>query len=471
MTFPLRPSHAGAEGEAPDGSQSPLSPLVYAASVGAGVRIGVDLMAPWRRPAPDNGDGPLPSIPIAERVADQSGPTTCPRSAEQTPPDAQPWMRAAFVEAVHRWSILPMDQSVVDAERGVSRHSVAATLPSGTMRAEVVGDALRLARQASHGLTGLLRALARHPEPVPDPLLDALRHLTEGYSTLAAEVKGPDRELAAVLDGWRQLSRRSDAAWRPASPEEVPRTPFSSTRSSMIDPRQVQARVLALSTDPSVAEISVIEGPGDVVHIRVPAFGREVDLDVVARLTARLVDQKTGNAKGHALLTWVDGQQTGTPVFEATVPLCGLDIEDVRADVFDAHSDVPPAPNDSNEAMQDARSAVVFLAEWRRLACLAELGNPTIDPVRTVRDLTVRLRPRGAAATIPIFAGGPSPADLDTLADLGARRLLERIRRAQGTGLLALTGGAAGLLVAELAAIHLGSKPARDGRPGSNIVP
>lgn len=471
MEFQLPPSHPGAEGEAPSGSPSPLSPLVHPADVGAGVRIGVDLMAPWRRPAPNNAAGPLPGIPIADGAAGRSEATTCPRSTERTPPDAQPWMRAAFVEAVHRWSILPMDQSVVDAERGVSRQSAAATLPSGTMRAEVVGDALRLARRASHGLIGLLRALARHPEPVPDPLLDALRRLTEGYATLATEVKGPDRELAAVLDGWRRLSQRSDAARRPSSPEEVRRTPFSSTRSSMLDPRQVQARVLALSTDPSVAEISVIEGPGDAVHIRVPAFGREVDLDVAARLTARLVDQRTGNAKGHALLTWVDGQRTGTPAFEATVPLCGLNVEDVRADVFDAHSDVPPAPNDSNEAMQDARSAVVFLAEWRRLACLAELGNPAIDPVRIVRDLTVHLRPRGAAAAIPIFAGGPSPADLDTLADLGARRLLEKIRRAQGTGLLALTGGAAGLLVAELAATHLNPKPGRDGRPGSNGIP
>ena len=127
---------------------------------------------------------------------------------------------------------------------------------------------------------------------------------------------------------------------------------------------------------------------------------------------------------------------------------------DVRADVTDARSELAPAADDADEGLCEARRAVVFLAEWRRLVGLAQLGVTT-PAARQLRRLAARLQPSRSRAEIPLFTGGPSSAELEALADLGDEELGHRLRgdAPLAEGLWALTAGPASLLVAELAAL------------------
>jgi hypothetical protein len=442
--------------------------LVYNAHLGAGVHVAVDLMSSdqWQAisfPAGSDASGPLLKGLIGDDVADQM------RVVVVDPARATPWLRIAFVDALDRWLQAPLEQSLVDAERGVSRGCAARTLPAGQARALLVGDALRLARRASHGFVTFLRGLARHSRPIPNSLVLACGRLVDGYKDLRGEVAGPDRELTAVIRAWRRCSSRLEEAGRATSDSPcpaatpwalpVPHQPVQSA--GAIDPRQVRARVFALAADPPVAEVmmQVPERAGsDSVVVRAPAFGHAVDLDIRPRLVARLVDRRSATPRGHALLSLVNGRPHAGdgPYFEATVPLCGLSASDVRVDVFDALSEVPPAGTDSDRGLQEARRAVVFLAEWRRLAALAQLPAVVAAPARRLRDLATRLQPRGGGADDPMFAGGLSAADLVGLSELGDRRLLSRLRGAGGpaAGLPAVTAGSARLLVAEMAAAH-----------------
>jgi hypothetical protein len=223
----------------------------------------------------------------------------------------------------------------------------------------------------------------------------------------------------------------------------------------MIDPRQVGARVLALSADPASPEVTVQQDE-DAVVVRVPAFGPAVDRDLASRLLVRLVDRRTAEARAHAVLRAAG--RADRPWFEATLPLCGQEVSDVRADVVDALSDLDPAADDRDSGLQDARRAVVFLAEWRRLVGVAQLGVVAAAPARRLRELAARLQPNRARVEDPLFRGGPSRAELDALADLGDDELVRRLRGdgPTGAGLRALTSGAAGLLVAEVVALLAG---------------
>jgi hypothetical protein len=217
--------------------------------------------------------------------------------------------------------------------------------------------------------------------------------------------------------------------------------------------------VLALSSDPASPEVTLSTADvADSVLVRVPAFGSTIDPDLASRLLVRLVDRRTAEPKGHALLRASDPEPGDVACFEATVPLWGMDVADVRADVADALSDVPPAADDADEELCEARRAVVFLAEWRRLAGLAQLGATTAAPARHLRRLVDRLQPSRAPADAPLFTGGPSCAELESLADLGDDELLRRLRGDGpiGEGLRALTAGPAALLAAEVAALLLG---------------
>jgi hypothetical protein len=227
-------------------------------------------------------------------------------------------------------------------------------------------------------------------------------------------------------------------------------------QASAIDPRQVRARVFALARDPVSAEVTVQDAGSDSVLVRAPAFGRAVDPDVRARLAVRLVESRSATSRGHALLSLVDRQSDPDegPYFEATVPLCGLSVSDVRADVFDALSDVPLAGTDSDAVLQEARRAVVFLAEWRRLAALAQLPGGGAAAAARLRVLAAWLRQHGRAIDDPVFAGGPSAAALGVLAELDEGELLNRLRGGgdPAANLSSVTGGSARLLVAEMAA-------------------
>ncbi len=416
---------------------SSAGPLVHRADLGGGVRIDVDLLTPgqWRTVsfgAVDDASGPLLRALLGEGdLSAASG-----QRLAVDPAGAAPWLRVAVVDALDRWLHTPLDQSVVDAERAVSRGRAARTLPDGPARASLVGDALRLARRASRDLAAVLRRLSA--SPVPPGLRNAVQDLVDGYAELADEIHGRrDRELKTVLDSWR----RREAGRPPPAPPHFP-APAPPRWGSLIDPRQVRARVLGLSADPREPEISLSPtADGNAVLVRVPTFAPLVDADVRARLVARLINKRSGCVKRHAPMTW------GADGFATTVPLCGLDPAEVRADVFDEWSDLPPARTDTDPTLREARRAVTFLAQWRRLAGAARLGVASPGLAGRLHDLADRLRPG--------FPGGPSPSDLDALAALGDRGLLRTLRGPRARGPFATTRGAAGLLVAELVALYV----------------
>jgi hypothetical protein len=377
---------------------------------------------------------------------------------------AAPWLRVAVVDAVDRWLQVPLEQSLVDAERGVSRWWAASTLPEGPARELLVGEALRMARRSSRGLVGLLEGLVLRDQLVPTGLFAALRRLVEGYAELLREVDGPDRRLRAVLVGWRRLSGRLGQAHaldidglrstfaRPAGlacPEPLP--------TAMVDPRQLRARLVRLSADPASSEVTVSaprSGDPDAVIVRAEAFGPVLDVDARSRLMVRLVDRRTAAPRGHAPLVMVPGAPDvgGAPVFEAAIPLGGANPDDVRIDIYDGLSALPPVGAD--DALRDVRRASVFLGEWRRLVSLARLPVVAFDPASRLRDLATRLRADDDAGD-PLFPGGPSYAELEALAAVGDAELEGRLRDGRGAGGLSVVAhGNAAPLVAELAAAY-----------------
>lgn len=467
--------------------------LSHEAHVGAGVYVGVDLMAPDRWCSVsvrtvDDATEPLLTALIGDQAVQglrRYAHTRPPGDGDPTrhslavdPGGAAPWIRVAVVDALDRWLHLPLDQSLVDAERGVSRGWAARTLPAdAAARVIVLGEGLQLARRASGNVAGYLRTLGSRRRAVPSGLLAAVRHLMQGYTELVAEVSGPDSELAAVLDTWRHVSDRisamdsDEAAVGTLTLGPIGRPHLPSRRgrlASMIDPRQIRARVFAQSSDPSAAEITMADTRVDdhpAVLVCVPAFRRTLDQQVVPRLLVRLVDSLSADPRGMAVLT-ASPTPTGRRgrYFEGIVPLRGSSVENVRADVFDALSDVPPARGDTDEALQGARRATVFLGEWRRLLALAQLPTAVTAPARWLRELATRLEPKDGGPTHPLFADGPSPDDLRRLAAASDAELLRRARslehddhQSTAAGLFALAWGSGRLLVAEIAAARSGA--------------
>ncbi len=416
------------------------SALAHETHLGGGVRVVVDLLRPgrWRTvSAPAADPDSVPLVRALAGVADElRGPVL---DVAGDPAGARPWLRVAVVDALDRWLQAPVSQALVDAERAVSRLRAARTLPGGALRSALVGEALQRARGASRGVALSLRELGARSPAMPELLASAVQSLVDGYEELAAEVGGPDRELAAVGEAWRRRLRPVGGARRRAASAHRRPEPAGTPPSSMIDPRLLRARILRLAADPARPEI-VLEVDGAAVHVRVPAFGGVVDPTLRTRLAVRLVDRRTTEPTAHALLTGtVDG-----PYFEATLPLGGLAPTEVRADVFDAlGDDLPPVPTDADPALQDARRAVVYLGEWRRLVGLARLPGAPGEPARRLRDLAARVRPAGAG--LPAFRGGPTGVELDALAAMGDADLAERLRTDTGDE----------LLVAELVAVHL----------------
>ena len=116
---------------------------------------------------------------------------------------AEPWLRVAAVDGLDRWLHLPLNQALVDAERGVARGYAASTLEPGRARNDVLANALRLARAASWAFVEYLGRLARSPHPVPESLRKVLNDLIEGYHALAAELPEPDQQLRSVVKAGR----------------------------------------------------------------------------------------------------------------------------------------------------------------------------------------------------------------------------------------------------------------------------
>ena len=411
--------------------------LVHETHLGAGIGAEVDLLRPARWRA-----------------------VTVPPAFAQHPAAlgaGAPWLRIGVVDALDRWLALPLDQALVDAERGVVRGRAARTLPPDcVVRRELTADGLRLARRAATGVVSVLRQAAQRSAPPPPRLTAALQDLVAGYAELHGELSGPDRALASVVAGWQRLTGRAEPAVRPApslpaGPDPAP--PPRLLGRSLLDPRQLRSRILALSTDPTEPEIDLVapaSGDPDCVEVRVRAAraGRAS----TSRLLARLVNRRSGEVEGHAVLRPVTPE-----TWAATVPLCGLDPADARADIADVLSVLPPAHDDVDADLVDARRAVMFLTEWRRLVGAAQCSSVPAASARHLRGLAARLHAHRVRRDAALFTGGPSYADLNRLADLGDDELTRRLRGDGpiGAGLRALTAGAAGLMIAEVAALLL----------------
>lgn len=455
----------------------PAGVLVHHVGIGAGVRVGVDVTAPCRwlsvsAPVLDEttrpllraliGDHAVPRLtalldrlPAAERPAG-------PETVEVDPVDSAPWMRVAIVGGLDRWLQLPLDQALVDAERGVAMARAARTLPAdGATRALVITEALELARRASGGVVRQLRFLTRRAAVAPS-LSQALEGVVRGYDALLAEVDGgADSALLAVPRAWRRLVDAlpdRPAVRARATARRRPGRGAGERAGSRIDPRQVRARVVALSDDPSTAEIRLVDtstSDGPVVTVRVPAFGRSVDRDVAPRLLVRLIDPRSAAAVGQSVLTpaAAAGRRGARPYFEGMVRVEGPVSGELRADVFDALSTVPPVGSEQDEELSQARRATIFLGGWRRLCARVELRNDRVDLAESLRTLSARVSaPAGTDPSRPLFAGGPSASDILRLTDLDVDEFRTAGGRPCPRGLLRMAHGPGELLAAELAA-------------------
>jgi hypothetical protein len=477
----------------------PTSGLEYETELGAGVSVVVDVGAPhaWRSVTIESWTEdakPLIQALMGEFAAERLGRLL---DASQVKHDggilyeemtvdlsaAAPWLRVATADGLNRWLYLPLDQSLLDAERAVARARAAMTLARGTvLRSHVISEALQYSRLAAAGFSSYLGALDSL-RAIPEGLHTALRHLVGGYTLLLKEVRGPARDLSGVIERWKKISGRSR---RKRSPEQG-REPFESPDNdvrllrqlrrneppgSVIDPRQVRARILGLSSDPSLAEVTLVDttlGGHEAVLVRVPAYGSNPDAEIGDHLLVRLVDRSSGSARSQALLTL---EQTAEPragafnsVFQGTVPLRGARMGDLRADINDVTSTLPPASADTDPALQQVRRATLFLREVRRLVADVRLPSVGVKPGVRLRRIAQLLEPinGGSHADEPMFAGGPSATELYRWAETGDDQLLELLRGDIPSGgvddhedrtrnVFSLTQGSASLLVAELAA-------------------
>jgi len=333
-------------------------------------------------------------------------------------------------------------------------------LPAGSVsRQLVVGDALRIARRAAAGLVAHLRRLGRAGVPVPRRLLSALDQLVDGYGQLAASVSGPDRDLAAVPALWRSMRDRDQPGDGAVSVPRRRKGRRDRRRgagvSSLIDPRQIPARLLALSADPAAGEVHLMPtADGDEVRIEVPAFGAGLDEDTTRRLQVRLIDRHTSDPLRYGLLTIAATRSAGRR-FQCIVPSRGLDLQNLRADVYDTRSSVPPAPADSDTGLCEARRATVFLGEWRRLVAAAELCAVGGGMTSGVRALAERVERAAGGRAVAAFRGGPTADALSGMIGHDDTATAGRLRAASAepgaaAGALGSTSGPGHLLVAEL---------------------
>ena len=315
---------------------------------------------------------------------------------------AEPWLRVAAVDVLDRWLHLPLNQALVDAERGVVRAYAARTLELGRARSDVLADALRLARAASCAFVEYLGRLARSPHPVPESLRKVLGDLIEGYQVMAAELPEPDQQLRSVVKLGRGVldrlpagvdENRSRALRDAGCTQKAALTPGLVTDViSLIDPRQIPARMLRLSMEPASGEVRmrVTRANGrDAVVVEAPAYepgnGNLRGGSAGEQLSVRLIDKMTGADVDGAVLTLESSAEHSSPVFRAFVPLPEVDLHRLRADVYDGTSDEPPAPSDADPDLLSVRKTAALLAGWRRLAAAVRVGEFQPDATAQVR--------------------------------------------------------------------------------------
>lgn len=359
---------------------------------------------------------------------------------------AEPWLRVAAVDVLDRWLHLPLNQALVDAERGVARGYAAGTLEPGLARDDVLGDALRLARAASWAFVEYLGRLNHNPHPVPESLHKVLNDLIEGYHALAGELPESDRQLRSVVKaGRRVLDRLStgvddnrsralgDAGW---AQQAALNTSLVTDVISLIDPRQIPARILQLSTESAVGEVRMratrTNGRAAVV-VETPAYrpghGDLRGGSASEQLSVRLINTMTGADVDGALLTLENGAEDASPVFRAVMPVPDVDLHRLRADVYDGTNDEPPVSSDADPDLLSVRRTAVLLATWRHLVAAVRLG------VFQANDVTAQVR---------AVSGDPT-ATADQLAE-GCEPVLPAGTATQRI----ITAGAGDLLVAEV---------------------
>jgi hypothetical protein len=350
------------------------------------------------------------------------------------------WHRVAAVDALDRWVHAPLNPTLIDAERGLTRATVARFLSEGPGRDALLHEAVDMARRGCFGLETYIQQLTG---PVPEALAAALRRVIDGYQMLAT--LGPDAEdLASVVRvGRTALEAMARGPMKTARDARRPARRNRRRRArgtSMIDPRQLPARVVDLSDDPTVGEVltrrAVVNGV-PVLDVEVAAFPAPVDSeaadDARERLLARFVDRFTGDVQARLALT-VDMRADAVGkrhVFRARLPLDGLDPARLRVDVLDADINLPPVWSDSDPRLLSLRQSMIFLRDWRSLAASLRLG------LVSAAEATARARR---------LANDPA-LSLTDVADDGMRRrgVPSQDRRR------VLTTGAGDLLIAELA--------------------
>jgi hypothetical protein len=457
-----------------------------------GIVLAVDLAAPdrWQRVSVHRWDDVAAPVLLSavighdavgrlSRLRRSVSTSGQPRIREEISLDlsaAQPWLRLATIDALDRWLQLPLDQSLVDAERGVVRGHAAQLLPDGAMRRGLIGEALALARSSAGGMVDYLGRARQVTPTLPTGLQAAISRVVDGYESLLREVDGSDELLTSVIDGWRhpllQQATFATGQRNGGSHAATRRGRLGGAVTSMLDPRQLKARVVELGEDPSLPEVTAVNTHVDddeAVLVEVPAFATvQRSAPEADHLLVRLVDRKSGAEHGSAMLALAPDAPEGAPrdvrhrFFRGVVSLRGAGLDDVRVDVFDADSEVSPAPVDDDTKLQSVRRATMFLREWRRVVAEAVLPSAVVFPARRLTALARLLTPGLAGPDKPAFGGGPSPSDLLKLARMDEAGLLAAFRGPlDGVG-----GGRAGAwlaagrdvgapLVAELAAAHL----------------
>jgi hypothetical protein len=299
---------------------------------------------------------------------------------------AEPWLRVAAVDALDRWLYLPLDQVLIDAERAVSRVRAIQKLPAGRARADALVEALRLARAVAWPFADYLDRLAAGDTAVPESLRKVLNDLVDGYKALAAELPEPDQDLQSVVTAGgggldrlptgvdQNLSRANGGADEPCPPG----TTVAAT--SLIDPRQLPARLVHLSAQPAAGEVRVylerLNGL-DAAVVEVPAYGPGKGVlrggSASDQLALRLIDKLTGRDVDGALLTLEDVDGQAVPVFRGVLNLPGGDPGRFRVDVFDGTRDRYAAGDDDPDLLA-VRRTTTRLADRRRSVAEARLG-------------------------------------------------------------------------------------------------